>query len=100
MANESTVLKDRTEIKVSEPSKYKVIYCNDDVTTAEFVMVSLIDIFAYSVDDAEQKTMEIHHNDKAMVAVLPYEIAEQKATEVIYAAKSAGFPLVVFIEPE
>ena len=33
-----------TEIKVTEPGRYKVIYMNDELTTMEFVVETLLDI--------------------------------------------------------
>ena len=49
---------------------------------------------------AEHITADIHANGSAVVAVLPYEIAEQKGVEVTVEARSEGFPLMVKIEPE
>ena len=34
------------------------------------------------------------------VAVLPYEVAEQKGIEVTMSARSSGYPLMVKIEAE
>jgi ATP-dependent Clp protease adapter protein ClpS len=42
--------------------------------------------------------MDIHHNGSAVVAVLPYEIAEQKGTEVTLEARQQGYPLQVKLE--
>jgi ATP-dependent Clp protease adaptor protein ClpS len=44
--------------------------------------------------------MEVHENGSAVVAVLPYELAEQKGIEVTVAARKNGFPLQVKIEPD
>jgi ATP-dependent Clp protease adapter protein ClpS len=45
-------------------------------------------------------TKNIHENGSAVVAVLPYEIAEQKGIEVTLEARSQGYPLQVKVEAE
>ena len=85
--------------KVNEPPLFKVIYINDDRTTVEFVIKSLIEFFDYSVDSAEQITVNIHANGSSVVAVLPYEIAEQKGIEVTVSARQENFPLQIKLEP-
>ena len=79
---------------------FKVIYLNDDRTTAEFVISSLIDHFEYTPDTAETITMDIHDSGSAVVAVLPYEVAEQKGIEITGSARSEGYPLQIKLEPE
>jgi ATP-dependent Clp protease adaptor protein ClpS len=79
---------------------FKVIYLNDDRTTAEFVISSLIDHFEYTADTAETITMDIHDSGSAVVAVLPYEVAEQKGIEVTVSARSEGYPLQIKLEPD
>jgi ATP-dependent Clp protease adaptor protein ClpS len=66
----------------------------------EFVVTSLIDYFNYNPDTATQITMDIHDKGSAVVAVLPYEIAEQKGIEVTLEARAQGFPLQVKVESE
>ena len=90
----------QTDIKVQEPPMFKVIYVNDEKTSVEFVIESLIEHFDYDSKGAEHITLDIHNNGSATVAVLPYEIAEQKGVEVTVSARSNGYPLMVKIEPE
>lgn len=85
---------------IPEPHKYRVVYMNDEVTTMEFVVESLRVIFDYEVDRAMALTQEIHESGSAVVAVLPYEMAEQKGVEVTLLARNNGFPLQIKIEPE
>jgi len=66
----------------------------------EFVIETLVDIFNYTELTAEKITLEIHENGSAVVAVLPYELAEQKGVEVTVSARSKGFPLQVKLEPD
>jgi len=94
----------RTRIKpieqLREPPMFRVIYLNDNQTSMEFVIDSLMEYFDYSVESAERITIDIHEAGSAVVAVLPYEIAEQKGIEVTVSARSQSFPLQVKLEPE
>ena len=85
---------------LQEPPLFKVIYINDEVTTMEFVVDSLCEFFSYNPDTASQITTDIHANGSAIVAVLPYEIAEQKGIEVTLDARSKGYPLQIKVEAE
>ena len=94
----------RTKIKpseaVKEPPLFKVIYLNDNTTTMEFVVDSLVEFFDYSPETAEQITIDIHEAGSACVAVLPFEIAEQKGIEVTMSARAQSMPLQIKLEPE
>jgi ATP-dependent Clp protease adaptor protein ClpS len=91
-------IKPNTGLK--EPPLFKIIYMNDDVTSMEFVVTSLIEYFKYNPDTASVITQNIHEKGSAVVAVLPYELAEQKGIEVTLDARSQGFPLQVKVEAE
>lgn len=85
---------------IQEPGRYNVIYINDEVTTQEFVIETLVVVFNYSHLDADAMTMKVHEEGSAVVATMPYEMAEQKGVEVTLLARNNGFPLVVKLEPE
>ena len=89
-----------TSITIKEPPMFKIIYLNDDRTSMEFVVGSLIDYFNYSNDTATQITVDIHEKGSAVVAILPYEIAEQKGIEVTLNARAQGYPLQVKVEAD
>jgi ATP-dependent Clp protease adaptor protein ClpS len=86
--------------KIREPSQYRVIYINDEVTTMEFVVETLKVIFYYDESGAVAITEKIHEAGSAVVAVLPYEIAEQKGVEATLLARNNGFPLQIKLEIE
>lgn len=90
----------KKNLDLKEPPMFKVIYINDNQTTLEFVIKSLIEHFRYSHETAEKITLDIHSQGSATVAVLPYEIAEQKGIEVTLNARSEGYPLQVRLEPD
>ena len=95
-----TPSKVKIKTNLQEPSLYHVIYLNDDVTTQEFVIETLVVIFNYSHLDAAEITEKIHNDGSAVVATLPYEIAEQKGIEVTLLARNHGFPLNIKVESE
>lgn len=100
MMSTDTILRNKIITDLKEPSKFRVIYMNDDVTTMEFVIESLIIVFGHTRDSAHEITHRIHQDGSSVVAVLPYEIAEQKGIEVSIMAKRHGFPLVVKLEAD
>lgn len=79
---------------------FRVVYLNDNTTSVDFVIESLIEHFDYNPETAEQITVDIHETGSACVAVLPYEIAEQKGVEVTVSARAQSFPLQIKLEPE
>lgn len=97
-----TIIKPKIEprLDLKEPGMFRVIYINDETTTMEFVVETLISIFDMSKEDAMNTTVKIHEDGSAVVAVMPYEIAEQKGIEVTVLARSHGFPLQVKLESE
>jgi ATP-dependent Clp protease adaptor protein ClpS len=100
MSKTDTKIKIKPNLALSEPPLYKIIYINDEVTSINFVVNSLIEYFNYNQDTASSLTENIHHEGSAVVAVLPYEIAEQKGIEVTLDARSQGFPLQIKVEAE
>lgn len=100
MANAEATTITKTKKAVKEPPLYRVIYINDNTTTMEFVVESLVDFFDYSEETAKKLCMEIHEAGSAVVAVLPYEVAEQKGAEVVLSARANEYPLQVQLEPD
>jgi ATP-dependent Clp protease adaptor protein ClpS len=100
MSKTETKVKIKPNLGLQEPPMFKIIYINDDVTSMEFVIESLIDYFNYNQDTATSITHNIHEEGSAVVAILPYEIAEQKGIEVTLDARSKGYPLQVKVEAE
>jgi len=102
MSNSNPEIKGKIKpnLALQEPPLFRIIYINDDVTSMEFVVNSLIEYFDYNPDTASQLTMSIHEQGSAIVAVLPYEIAEQKGIEVTLDARAQGYPLQIKVEAE
>ncbi len=100
MANAEPKNNIKPNFDLKEPPLFKIIYMNDEVTTVEFVVTTLIEYFNYNPGTASAITTDIHEKGSAVVAVLPYEIAEQRGIEVTLEARSQGYPLQVKIEAE
>lgn len=100
MSQAGTVTKTQINHGLTEPPMFKVIYLNDNATPMEFVITTLIESFDYTEETAVQITQDIHTAGSAVVAILPYELAEQKGIEVTVQARSNNYPLQVKLEPE
>ena len=94
-----TRVKPTPNLNLAEPLLYRVIYINDNVTTMEFVVETLINIFNHTPETAQEVTLKIHEEGSGTAAILPYEMAEQKGVEVTQLARSNGFPLQIKLEP-
>jgi ATP-dependent Clp protease adaptor protein ClpS len=100
MSQADAATKTKTNYELVEPPMFKVIYLNDNATPMEFVIETLVGSFDYTEQTAVKITYDIHEDGSAVVAVLPYEIAEQKGIEVTVQARSNNYPLQVKLEPE
>jgi ATP-dependent Clp protease adaptor protein ClpS len=98
MAQADSITKIKPNLKLKTPSRFGVVYMNDDKTSMEFVIESLIKHFKYEGDKAYETTLKVHEDGSAVVAILPYEIAEIRSTEVVRDARSQGFPLQVKLQ--
>ncbi|AXH11512.1 ATP-dependent Clp protease adapter ClpS [Halarcobacter bivalviorum] len=99
MANELEIELD-SNLKVSEPKKYKVILLNDDYSTMDFVIDVLTNIFRKSVDEATQIMLNIHNNGREVCGIYSHEIAATKVAQVKTLAREKGFPLKAIMEEE
>jgi ATP-dependent Clp protease adaptor protein ClpS len=100
MTSQDTSTITKSKIELREPPLFKIIYLNDNKTSVDFVVESLITHFEYTAETAVTITEDIHNTGSAVVAVLPYEIAEQKGIEVTLDARNNDFPLQIKLEPE
>ena len=100
MAQSDTRKRIKPAEDIKEPPMYRVVYLNDNQTTYEFVVETLMQYFDYTVETAQTITADIHDAGSACVAVLPYEIAEQKGIEVTMLARAQQYPLQIRVEPE
>ena len=100
MSHAEPIVATKTNTALKEPPLFRIIYLNDNQTTIEFVIETLIEYFGYTTETAMYITQDIHEQGSAVVAVLPFELAEQKGIEVTLAARTQNYPLQVKIEPD
>ena len=85
----------KEKIKLEEPGLYDVIFLNDSITTQEFVIRCLKQIFHKSQDQAEAIMKKIHNDGQGIVGSFVHEVAEQKGIETTLLARQEGMPLQV-----
>lgn len=95
-----TITRVKPREDVAPPKNFRVIYINDEITTMDFVVSTLMEIFEHSSESAHNLTRQVHEEGSATVAVLPYELAEHKGVEVTVLARANGFPLQVRVEAD
>jgi len=102
MADIVTAIKTQTQekIKIEEPGMYDVLFLNDEITTVDFVIKVLKQIFNKTQDEAIKITEYIHKNGQGVVGSYLYEIAEQKGIETTLLAREEGFPLQVKVQKQ
>jgi len=88
------------KVKLQPPSMYNVVFFNDDWTPMEFVIQVLEMIFHKSFDDAYAITMDVHNNGRGIAGTYSREVASEKQSETMGAARLNGFPLLVDIEKQ
>lgn len=91
-------VKERTNIKIKEPKRYKAVMYNDDFTPMDFVVDILMTIFKKSEKEAFQIMMMVHNSGKAIVGIYSYDIAKSKVEESVAIAREEGYPFKVKVE--
>lgn len=92
---EGSVLED---VRLEEPSMFRVVMLNDDFTPQDFVVDILVSIYKKSAIDATRIMMDIHKKGRGVVGVFPYDIASTRVAQATRAARDKGFPLKSVIE--
>ena len=98
MASEKTATGTRSQTRLQYPSKYNVIFHNDDFTPMEWVVSLLVEVFDRTLEQAKEITIKIHETGQGVAGTYYHEIAEQKQQETIVLSRHAGHPLKVTIK--
>ena len=77
-----------------------VIFLNDSITTMEFVVRVLKQIFGKNQEQAENITRRIHDDGQGIVGSYVHEVAEQKGIETTLLARQENFPLQVKVKKQ
>ncbi len=90
----------KEKIKLEEPGLWDVIFLNDNITTMEFVIRVLKQIFGKSQEQAENIAKKIHADGQGVVGSYVHEVAEQKGIETTLLARQENFPLQVKVKKQ
>lgn len=93
MAETSSNIRERQDVRLQEPRKYNVILHNDDFTTMEFVVRVLTTIFSKSEAEANNLMLKVHREGQAVAGTYSLDIAQSKARKATALARQEGFPL-------
>ena len=88
----------KEKIKLDEPGMYDVVFLNDNITTMEFVVRVLKQIYGKTSEQAQNITQKIHQDGQGIVGSYVHEVAEQKGIETTLAARQENFPLQVKVK--
>ena len=86
------------EVEIFLPPECIVVMYNDDFTTMEFVVRTLIKIFDKTEVEATAMMKKIHSEGSGVVGVYTYDIAVTKAGLAVSSAKKNGYPLRVEVK--
>lgn len=92
--NEMTI--DRVDVEM--PSKYNVIFWNDDHTPLDFVVQILVNVFSYTVENALKFCLTVEQDGKGIAGTYIKSIADAKATLVREVCVKANYDLKVTVE--
>ena len=90
----------KEKIKLEEPGLYDVIFLNDNITTQEFVIRVLKQIFNKTQEQAEVIMKKIHNDGQGIVGSYVHEVAEQKGIETTLLARQEGMPLQIKVKKQ
>jgi|TARA_R110000764_G_C10776892_1_gene355642 ATP-dependent Clp protease adaptor protein ClpS len=90
----------KEKIKLEEPGMYDVIFLNDNITTTEFVVRVLKQIFGKTQEQAEAIMTRVHTDGQGIVGTFVHEVAEQKGIETTLLARQENFPLQVKVKKQ
>jgi len=90
----------REKVKIEEPGLYDVIFLNDNITTQEFVVRVLKQIFNKTQEQADSIMKKIHTDGQGIVGSYVHEVAEQKGIETTLLARQEGMPLQIKVKKQ
>ena len=90
----------KEKVKLDEPGLYDVIFLNDNITTQEFVIRVLKQIFNKTQEQADSIMKKIHNDGQGIVGSYVHEVAEQKGIETTLLARQEGMPLQIKVKKQ
>ena len=77
-----------------------MIFFNDDVTTMEFVVRVLTQVFRKDEASANKLMLKVHNEGQAVIGIYTLDIAMTRVEKVRKMAREEGFPLRLEYEKE
>ena len=87
-------------LDLSHGEMWRVIIHNDPITTFEYVIHILGDLFMLSSEIAEHVAVTAHENGEAVVVIRPKEEALRLTKVAVSRARTDGYPLTFSAEPD
>lgn len=95
------ITKTKIDTDLKQPTRYSVILFNDEVTSAEFVVRTIMEVFGHSYDAAIVITSRIDSDGSGeVISGLTKELASHLKNLVIVKARAESFPLVAEIKED
>ena len=94
----STIEKQKTDYVVVEPTMFRVVFLNDDMTPMAFVVAVLMEYFDHEKAEAEKIMLDVHKKGAGTAGVYVEDVAISKANMTISIARDSGYPLKVKVE--
>jgi len=89
-----------TRRRLKRPPLYRVVFHNDDYTTRDFVVMTLMRYFHMTHSESTTLMLQIHTQGKGIAGIYPFDIATTKRTQVESLAREYEMPLRLSVEPE
>ena len=84
---------EKQDTTIQMPNMYAVIIHNDHITTMDFVVEVLVDIFQKQPPEAAALMMDVHQKGQGVAGVYVFDIAATKKSQADRLASEKGFPL-------
>lgn len=86
--------KNEEKEKLQPPSKYKIVFYNDDFTPMQYVVIALMQIYNHDQNTATELMLAVHEKGREIVKDgLSKEIADTKVEKTISFFRRLGYPL-------
>jgi ATP-dependent Clp protease adaptor protein ClpS len=96
MSNDTS---ERSPDAVGQPSTFRVLILNDDVTPMEFVVHVLESVFDMDRETATQLMLQVHHQGSGECGTYPAAVAIARADLVQELSSAHQHPLRCVVEP-
>lgn len=93
-------VEESTEIVERLAPLWRVICHDDPITTMDFVVQVLTQVFRVPLATATEIMLRVHYTGSAVVGLWPEEVARRKANRARAKARAASFPLAFTVEPD